>query len=81
MKIFNVITILTIGEESIILDPKKNQAQQGLEIEKLTAFSEQAKKLQEQQSFEIEKLKEAIANAMANLGNEREAKQEALRER
>ena len=62
-------------------EAKKNQAQQGLEIEKLTALSEQGKKLQEQQSLEIEKLKEAIANAMANLGNEREAKQEIMKER
>ena len=62
-------------------ESNKNQAQQGLEIEKLTALSEQAKKLQEQQSFEIEKLKEAIANAMANLGNEREAKQDTMKER
>ena len=59
----------------------KLQAQQSLEIEKLKIRSEQANKLQAEQGLEIEKLKAALAEERANVENEREAKQDAYKER
>ena len=56
-------------------------AQLRLELEQSHASSEEAKKLQVQQSAEIEKLKAALANETVNVEDERNAKQEALKER
>ena len=54
-----------------------------LELEQSHTDSEEAKKLQAQQSLEIEKLKVALAtgNETVDVKNEREAIQEAFKER
>ena len=51
------------------------------ELERSYSVSAGAKKLQAQQSLEMEKLKVALGNETVHAENEREAKQEALRER
>ena len=52
-----------------------------LELEQSRRACAEAKQLQAQQGVEIENMKVALANETANAGNEREAKQEALKER
>ena len=52
-----------------------------LALDQSLAAGEEGKQLQAQQGVEIEKLKVALANETTNVGNEREAKKEALQER
>ena len=70
--------ILTFGEDA---DSTITNAQLRLELERSQAVSKRVQKLQAQQFSEMEKLKVALANETVNVENEREAKQEALRER
>ena len=56
-------------------------AQLRLELAESHAFNEEAKKLHAQQSAEIDTLQVALANETVNVENERNAKQEALKER
>ena len=52
-----------------------------LALDQSLAAGEEGKQLQAQQGVEIENMKVALANETANAGNDREAKQEALKER
>ena len=52
-----------------------------LELEQSRTAGEEAKHLQAQQGLEIENLKVALANGMANLRHEHEAKQQSIKER
>ena len=64
-----------IEQYVVIVEQLRSELEQGRKI------ADEAKQLQAQQDLEIEKLKAALANEAANVGNEREAKQEALQER
>ena len=64
-----------IEQYVVIVEQLRSELEQGRTI------ADEAKQLQAQQDLEIEKLKAALANEAANVGNEREAKQEALQER
>ena len=52
-----------------------------LELKQSHRVCEEGKQLQAQQSLQIEKLKVALANETVKVENEREAKQEAFKER
>ena len=71
-------------EAQIQVDKAETQytvSQLRLELEQSRVFSEEANKLQAQQRLQIEKLKVALASETVNVENEREAKQEAFKER
>ena len=63
------------------VDANVTNAQLRLELEVSRAVSEEAKTLQAQQSLQIEHLKAALVNEAVHVGNEREAKLEAYKER